>query len=127
MLNFHSITMIRKEPEETCLYKRLLLDYIYGLDKIYSQEEIAKARIGDVSYTNRTEAKDNEAATESHKGVEGMNDNIDKNINKEEISTILDSIRRTRVFDEELGVILWFLQNELLVCKNEQSIGYVIR
>lgn len=127
MLNFHSITMIRKEPEKTCLYKRLLLDNIYGLDKIYSQEEIAKARIGDVSYTNRTEAKDNEAATESHKGVEGMNDNIDKNINKEEISTILDSIRRTRVFDEELGVILWFLQNELLVCKNEQSIGYVIR
>ena len=56
-----------------------------------------------------------------------MNDNIGKNINKEEISTILDSIRRTRVFDEELGVILWFLQNELLVCKNEQSIGYVIR
>lgn len=119
--------MIRKEPEKTCLYKRLLLDNIYGLDKIYSQEEIAKARIGDVSYANRTEAKDNEAATESHKGVEGMNDNIDKNINKEEISTILDSIRRTRVFDEELGVILWFLQNELLVCKNEQSIGYVIR
>ena len=68
MLNFHSITMIRKEPEETCIYKRLLLDYIYGLDKIYSQEEIVKARIGDVSYTNRTEAKDNEAATESHKG-----------------------------------------------------------
>lgn len=35
---------IEKEPEETCIYKRLLLDYTYGLDKIYTQEEIQKAK-----------------------------------------------------------------------------------
>lgn len=35
---------IEKESEETCLYKRLKLDYHYGLGKIYTQEEIDKAR-----------------------------------------------------------------------------------
>src|SRR6187200_2102546 len=35
---------IEKEPEETCLYKRLFLDYTYGLDRIYSREEIEKAK-----------------------------------------------------------------------------------
>jgi hypothetical protein len=35
---------IEKEPEETCLYKRLLLDYTYGLDKIYTRAEIEKAK-----------------------------------------------------------------------------------
>jgi Terminase RNaseH-like domain len=35
---------IEKEPEETCIYKRLFLDYTYGLDKIYSKEEIEKAK-----------------------------------------------------------------------------------
>jgi hypothetical protein len=35
---------IEKEPEETCLYKRLLLDYSYGLDRIYTREEIEKAK-----------------------------------------------------------------------------------
>ncbi len=35
---------IKKEPEETCIYKRLYLDYNYGLDRIYSREEIEKAR-----------------------------------------------------------------------------------
>jgi hypothetical protein len=35
--------MIEKEPEETCLYKRLFLDYTYGLDRIYSREEHLKA------------------------------------------------------------------------------------
>ena len=35
---------IEKEPEETCLYKRLKLDYTYGLGKIYTAEEIQKAR-----------------------------------------------------------------------------------
>jgi hypothetical protein len=35
---------IEKEPEETCIYKRLLLDYTYGLDKIYTREEIQKAK-----------------------------------------------------------------------------------
>jgi hypothetical protein len=34
---------IEKEPEETCLYKRLFLDYTYGLDRIYSREEHLKA------------------------------------------------------------------------------------
>ncbi len=35
---------IEKEPEETCIYKRLKLDYTYGLDKIYTIEEIEKAK-----------------------------------------------------------------------------------
>jgi hypothetical protein len=35
---------IKKEPEETCIYKRLSLDYHYGLNKIYSTEEIEKAK-----------------------------------------------------------------------------------
>jgi hypothetical protein len=35
---------IEKEPEEICLYKRLFLDYTYGLDRIYSREEIEKAK-----------------------------------------------------------------------------------
>ena len=32
------------EREDTCLYKRLFLDYTYGLDKIYTREEIEKAK-----------------------------------------------------------------------------------
>ena len=36
---------IEKEPEESCIYKRILLDYTYGLDKIYTREEIEKAKI----------------------------------------------------------------------------------
>jgi hypothetical protein len=35
---------IEKEPEKTCLYRRLFLDYTYGLDRIYTQEEITKAK-----------------------------------------------------------------------------------
>ena len=35
---------IEHEPEETCIYKRILLDYTYGLDKIYTKEEIEKAK-----------------------------------------------------------------------------------
>ena len=35
---------IEKEPEETCIYKRLLLDYTYGLDRIYTRQEIEKAK-----------------------------------------------------------------------------------
>jgi hypothetical protein len=33
-----------KEPEDKCIYKRLFLDYTYGLGKIYSKEEEAKAK-----------------------------------------------------------------------------------
>jgi hypothetical protein len=36
---------IEKEPEETCIYKRIFMDYAYGLDKIYAREEIEKAKI----------------------------------------------------------------------------------
>jgi len=36
---------IEKEPEESCIYKRILMDYTYGLDKIYTREEIEKAKI----------------------------------------------------------------------------------
>ena len=35
---------IETEPEDTCLYKRLKMDYHYGLGKIYTQEEIDKAK-----------------------------------------------------------------------------------
>jgi hypothetical protein len=35
---------IEKEPEETCLYKRILLDYTYGLERIYTRQEIEKAK-----------------------------------------------------------------------------------
>ena len=35
---------IEREPEDTCLYKRLFLDYTYGLDKIYTRQEIEKAK-----------------------------------------------------------------------------------
>jgi hypothetical protein len=35
---------IEKEPEDTCIYKRLFLDYTYGIGKIYTQEEIEKAK-----------------------------------------------------------------------------------
>ena len=35
---------IEQEPEETCIYKQLLLDYTYGLDRIYTREEIEKAK-----------------------------------------------------------------------------------
>jgi hypothetical protein len=35
---------IEKEAEETCIYKRLFMDYTYGIGKIYTQEEIEKAK-----------------------------------------------------------------------------------
>ena len=35
---------IENEPEEICLYRRIKLDYTYGLDKIFSVEEIEKAK-----------------------------------------------------------------------------------
>jgi hypothetical protein len=35
---------IEREPEKTCLYKRLHLDYTNGIDKIYTREEIALAQ-----------------------------------------------------------------------------------
>ena len=35
---------IENEPDNTCLYHRIKLDYRYGLNKIYSQEDINKAR-----------------------------------------------------------------------------------
>jgi hypothetical protein len=35
---------IEKESEETCIYKRLFMDYTYGIGRIYSEEEIEKAK-----------------------------------------------------------------------------------
>jgi hypothetical protein len=35
---------IEKESFESCIYKKLFLDYTYGLGKIYTQKEIEKAR-----------------------------------------------------------------------------------
>ncbi len=34
---------IEQETEDACLYKRLKMDYHYGLSKIYTQEEIDSA------------------------------------------------------------------------------------
>src|ERR671931_2575467 len=35
---------IEKESDETCLYKRIFLDYTYSISKIYTAEEIEKAK-----------------------------------------------------------------------------------
>jgi len=35
---------IEQEPFDTCLYKKVYLDYTYGLDKIYTKPEIEKAK-----------------------------------------------------------------------------------
>jgi hypothetical protein len=35
---------IEREAEDSCLYKRLYFDYTYGLDRIYTREEIGKAK-----------------------------------------------------------------------------------
>jgi hypothetical protein len=35
---------LEKESFETCIYKKVFLDYTYGIDKIYTQEEIEKAK-----------------------------------------------------------------------------------
>src|ERR1051326_5609854 len=35
---------IEKEAEDTCIYKRLFLDYTYGIGKIYTAGEIEKAK-----------------------------------------------------------------------------------
>jgi hypothetical protein len=35
---------VEREPEDTCLYERIFLDYTYGLDRIYAREEIEKAK-----------------------------------------------------------------------------------
>jgi hypothetical protein len=35
---------IHQEPLETCLYKKIFLDYTYGMGKIYSPKEIEKAK-----------------------------------------------------------------------------------
>jgi hypothetical protein len=35
---------IEKESEETCIYKRLFLDYSYGIGNIYTADEIEKAK-----------------------------------------------------------------------------------
>lgn len=35
---------ISKEPEDSCIYRRLFMDYHYGLNKIYTSAEIEKAK-----------------------------------------------------------------------------------
>jgi hypothetical protein len=35
---------IEKEAEDTCLYKRIFLDYTYGIGRIYTADEIEKAK-----------------------------------------------------------------------------------
>jgi hypothetical protein len=36
---------IEKEPFDTCLYKKFFLDYLWGINKIYSPEEIENAKL----------------------------------------------------------------------------------
>jgi hypothetical protein len=36
---------IEQEPFETCLYKKFFLDYLWGVGKIYTNEEIEKAKL----------------------------------------------------------------------------------
>ena len=78
---------IEKEPEGVCLYKRMFLDYTYGIGKIYTAEEIEKAKqspsfereynlkylgkIGNVFHT-----KDIEAAIEKGKMYDPNPDNF---------------------------------------------------
>jgi hypothetical protein len=38
------IERIEKEAEDTCLYKRIFLDYTYGIGKRYTAYEIEKAK-----------------------------------------------------------------------------------
>ena len=35
---------IEREPKNSCIYKRLKMDYTYGLNRIYSRQEIEKAK-----------------------------------------------------------------------------------
>jgi len=35
---------IERESEESCIYKRLKMDYTYGLNRFYTKEEIEKAK-----------------------------------------------------------------------------------
>jgi hypothetical protein len=39
-----ALAKIEKESFDTCIYKRLFLDYTYGLHRIYTKEEIEKAK-----------------------------------------------------------------------------------
>jgi hypothetical protein len=36
---------IEQEPFDTCIYKKIFLDYTYCLGKIYTKEEIGKAKL----------------------------------------------------------------------------------
>jgi hypothetical protein len=78
---------IEKESEDICLYRRIFLDYTYGIGKIYTAEEIGQAkqspsfereynlkylgRIGSVFHT-----KDIEAAIEKGRKYNPDNPNI---------------------------------------------------
>lgn len=69
---------IEKEPESSCLYKRLFMDYSYGRGRLYTEEEIAAAKTSpsfereyNLKYPgligNVFHIKDIEAATEKGK------------------------------------------------------------
>jgi hypothetical protein len=74
---------IEKEPESTCLYHRLFLDYTFGLGRIYTQEEIEAAKASpsfereyNLKYLgligNVFHVKDIEAAIEKGKRTENI-------------------------------------------------------
>jgi len=82
---------IEKEPDNICIYKRLKLDYTYGLDRIYTRDEIEKAktspsfereynlkylgRVGNVFHT-----KDIDIAISKKYGVDSVNPTTSKSM-----------------------------------------------
>jgi hypothetical protein len=49
---------VEQEPFESCIYKKIFLDYIWGVGKIYSEEEIRMPRYphhfqGNINYSTR--------------------------------------------------------------------------
>ncbi len=44
---------IEQEPENSCIYKRLKMDYTYGVDKIYTRQEIEKAKKSPLTQVRR--------------------------------------------------------------------------
>jgi hypothetical protein len=83
---------IEKEPESSCPYKRLFLDYTYGLGRIYADDEIAAAKVSpsfereyNLKYLgligNVFHVKDIEAAIEKGKKLIRFDANVSTNSN----------------------------------------------
>ena len=64
---------IEAEPEDTCIYKRLKLDYTYGLNQIYTEEEIEQAKHSHHRLTENTAA-----SSSALSGMSSVHSQIDK-------------------------------------------------